>query len=138
MEHIARRLVQKRFYIHEEPNTITLCDAGYIPEKRTSWSEKPKHLEQIPEIFGMIPWKKLDGPSVVGSFISRRIQPCQRRVHPGYEYQGCADPTRTRQRALDKIEVKARIGELFNLADPNYARLSDIEHAFKLARPPQR
>ena len=43
---------------------------------------------------------------------------------------------RTRQEALEKIEVKARIGELFNLADPNYARLNDIEHAFKLARPP--
>ena len=46
---------------------------------------------------------------------------------------GGADPTRTRKEALDKIEVKARIGELFNLADPNYARLNDIEHAFKLA-----
>ena len=52
------------------------------------------------------------------------------------EYQGSADPTRTRQEALDKIEVRARIGELFNLADPNYVRLSDIEHTFKLARPP--
>ena len=41
--------------------------------------------------------------------------------------------TRTRKEALDKIEVKARIGELFNLADPNYVRLNDIEHAFKLA-----
>ena len=78
----------------------------------------------------MIPWRKLDGPSVVGNFIS------QRRVHPGYEYQGSADPTRTRKEALDKIEVKARIRELFNLADPNYVRLSDIEYAFKLARPP--
>ena len=73
---------------------------------------------------------------MVGSFISRRIQPCQRRVYPGYEYQGSTDPTRTRQEALDKIEVRARIGELFNLADPNYVRLIDIEHAFKLARPP--
>ena len=53
-----------------------------------------------------------------------------------YEYHGSADPTRTRQEALDKIEVKARIRELFNLANPNYVRLSDIEHAFKLARPP--
>ena len=78
----------------------------------------------------------MDGLSVVGNFISQRIQPCQRRVHPGYEYKGSADPTRTRQEALDKIEVKARIGELFNLSDPNYVRLSDIEHAFKLARPP--
>ena len=80
--------------------------------------------------------EKLDGPSVVRSFISQQIQPCQRRVHPGYEYQGSVDPTRTRQGALDKIEVKARIEELFNLADPNYARLSNIEHALKLARPP--
>ena len=37
---------------------------------------------------------------------------------------------------LDKVEVKARIGELFNLADPNYVRLNVIEHTFKLARPP--
>jgi len=43
---------------------------------------------------------------------------------------------RTRQEALDKIKVRARIGELFNLADLNYVRLSDIEHAFKLAQPP--
>ena len=57
-------------------------------------------------------------------------------MHPRYEYQGSADPTRTRKEALDKIEVKARIRELFNLADPNYVRLSDIEHANKLARPP--
>ena len=84
----------------------------------------------------MILWRKLDGPSMVGNFISQRIQPCQRRVHPGYEYQGSTDLTRMRQEALDKIEVRARIGEIFNLADPNYVRLSDIEHAFKLARPP--
>ena len=81
----------------------------------------------------MIPWKKLDGLNVVGNFISRRIQPCQRRVHPSYEYQGSIDSMRTRQEVLDKNEVRARIGELFNLADPNYVRLSDIEHAFKLA-----
>ena len=64
---------KKWFYIREEPNTITLCDVGFIPEKKNSWSEKPEHLEQIPKIFGMIPWKKLDGLSMVGSFISRRI-----------------------------------------------------------------
>jgi len=109
---------------------------GLIPEKQNSWSEKPEHLEQITELLRLIPWGKLDGPSVVGNFISRRIQPCLRRVHPSYEYQGSADPTRTRKEALDKIEIKARIGELFNLADSNYVRLSDIEHAFKLAQPP--
>ena len=106
---------------------------GLIPEKKNSWSEKPEHLEQIAELLRMIMWGKLDGPSVVGNFISRRIQPCQKRVHPGFEYQGGVDPMRTRKEALNKIEVKARIGELFNLADPNYVRLNVIEHAFKLA-----
>ena len=43
---------------------------------------------------------------------------------------------RTRKEPLDKMEIKARIGELFNLADPNYVALNAIEHAFKLARPP--
>ena len=84
----------------------------------------------------MLPWRKLDGPSVVGNFISRRVQPCQKRIYPGYEYQGSVDPTRMRKEALEKSEVKARIAELFNLADPSYTRLNDIEHAFKLARPP--
>ena len=46
------------------------------------------------------------------------------------------DPTRTRKEPLDKMEIKARIGELFNLADPNYVGLNTIKHTFKLARPP--
>ena len=58
---------------------------GLILEKKNSWTEKPENLEQITELLGMIPWGKLDGPSVVGNFISRRIQLCQKRVHPGYE-----------------------------------------------------
>ena len=64
---------KKWFYIREEPNTITLCDVVLIPEKKNSWSEKPENLEQIVELLGMIPWGRLDGPSVVSNFISRRI-----------------------------------------------------------------
>ena len=45
---------KKGFYIREEPNTITLCDVGFIPEKKNSWSEKPEHLEQIQELIGLI------------------------------------------------------------------------------------
>ena len=43
---------------------------GLIPEKKNSWSEKPEHFEQITELLEMIPWEKLDGPSMVGNFIS--------------------------------------------------------------------
>ena len=57
-------------------------------------------------------------------------------MHPGYEYQGKADPTKMRKEELDCLQVKARIVELFNLADPSFHKLITIEHAFKLARPP--
>ena len=80
-----------------------------------------------------MPWSKLDGPSVVGNFISRRVQPCQKRVHSAYEYQGRVDPTRMRSEDLTPAEVREAIAELFNLADANYAPISVIERAFKLA-----
>jgi hypothetical protein len=80
----------------------------------------------------LLPWSCLDGPAVVGSFISRRVQPCQKRVHVGYEYQGSADQTRMRQRRLHKDEINQRIADLFNLADLAYQSLSVIMHAFKL------
>jgi hypothetical protein len=61
------------FYIQEEPNTATLCDVGYIPEKRASWNEKPKCAGQLRELMELLPWTHLDGPAVARSFISRRV-----------------------------------------------------------------
>jgi hypothetical protein len=54
----------------------------------------------------LLPWNRLDGLAVAGSFISRRVQPWQRRVHAGYEYQGSANQTRMRAEDLDHDEVK--------------------------------
>jgi hypothetical protein len=39
MEHLFGDWYKKWFYIHEESNSSTLCDIGYIPEKRVSWSK---------------------------------------------------------------------------------------------------
>jgi hypothetical protein len=72
---------------------------------------------------------------MAGNFISRRVQPCQRRVHAGYEYQGSADQMRMRSKDLDHDEVIRWIGELFNLVDQSYSRPSKIQHAYKLIRP---
>jgi hypothetical protein len=83
----------------------------------------------------LLQWKHLDRPAVAKSFISQRVQPCQRRVHVGYEYQGSADQTRMHSEDLDHDEVKRRIGELFNLADQSYSPSSRIQHAYKLIRP---
>jgi hypothetical protein len=83
----------------------------------------------------LLPWNRLDGPAVARNFISRRVQPCQRRVHAGYEYQGSADQMRMRSEDLDHDEVVRRIGELFNLADQSYSRPSKIQCTYKLIRP---
>jgi hypothetical protein len=33
---------KKWFYIREEPDNATLCDVGYIPDKRVAWNERPE------------------------------------------------------------------------------------------------
>jgi hypothetical protein len=71
-------------------------------------------------------WNRLDGPAVAGNFISWCVQPCQRRVHAGYEYQGSVDQTRMRSEDLDHDKVKHQIWDLFNLADQNYSPPSRI------------
>jgi hypothetical protein len=83
----------------------------------------------------LLPWNRLDVVTVARNFLSHRVQPCQRRVHAGYEYQGSADQTRMLSEDLDHDEVVRQIGELFNLADESYSRLSKIQRAYKLIRP---
>jgi hypothetical protein len=82
----------------------------------------------------LLPWNHLDGPAMAGSFISRHVQPCQRRVYTGYEYQGSADQTRMCSEDLDSDEVICQIGELFNLANQSYSLPSRVQHAYKLIR----
>jgi hypothetical protein len=110
------------------------CDIGYILDRRVAWNERPELAGQVEELMALLPWKRLDESAVAGSFISRRMQPCQRRVHGGYEYQGTTDQTRMHSEDLDHGKVKRRIGELFNLAYQNYSPSSRIQHAYKLIR----
>jgi hypothetical protein len=61
---------KKWFYIREEHNTVTLCDDGYISEKRVSWNEKLEYAGQVRELMELLSWNRLDGPAIAGSFIS--------------------------------------------------------------------
>jgi hypothetical protein len=79
---------KKYSYIWKELNSATFCDVGYVPEKRASWTDRPEYSGQIEELVNLIQWSRLDGPGVVRNFLSRRVQACQRRVHPRYKYQG--------------------------------------------------
>jgi hypothetical protein len=126
---------KKWFYIQEEPNTATLCDVGYILEKRVSWNEKSEYARQVRELMELLPWTHLDRLAIAGSFVSRRVQPCQKRVHAIYEYQGSADQTKMRPNRLHDDEIKRRIADLFSLTYLSYHPLSVIVHAYKLIRP---
>jgi hypothetical protein len=123
------------FYVREEPGSSTFCDVGYVPEKRASWSDRPEYDGQVADLMKLIDWSRLDGLSVVGNFICRRVMPCQKRVHSAYEYAGSADPTRMRSEILEKAEVQQLLNELFNFADGGFTRSSDRVQAFKLGRP---
>jgi hypothetical protein len=123
---------KKWFYIRKEPDNATFCDVRYILDKRVAWNERPKLAGQVEELMALLLWKHLDGLVVAGSFIRWRVQPCQRRVHAEYEYQGSANQTRMRLEDLDHNKVKRQIGDLFNLADQNYSPSSRIQHAYKL------
>jgi hypothetical protein len=46
------------------------------------------------------------------------------------------DPTRMKNEDLEPKEVKSRVRDLFNLKDANFKKLTIIDPAFKLARPP--
>jgi hypothetical protein len=126
---------KKWFYIQEEPNIATFCNVSCVLEKRVSWMDRLEYTGQIEELMNLIKWSRLDGPGVVGNFLSRQVQPCQRRVHPGYVYQGSQATTRMHRDKLDKTEIHCRISELFNLADSNFVRSDNQMHAYKLAQP---
>ena len=91
--------------MREEPRSTTLCDVGYIPEKRVSWTDRPEYTGHVSELMDRIDWSRLDGPGVVGNFLMRRVMSCQRRVHSVYEYAGSQDPTRIHRDGLEKLEV---------------------------------
>jgi hypothetical protein len=97
------------FYIREEPSQASYYDVSLVPKKTDSWKELPQNIVQIEVIMQLLPWSRLDGPSVVSNFISHQIQPCQARVHPVYEYQGRMDPTRMRNEDLEPKEAKSRV-----------------------------
>jgi len=63
------------FYIREEPGSTMLCDVGYIPEKKTSWTDRPEYTGQVSELTTLIDWSRLDGLGVVGNFLSKRVMP---------------------------------------------------------------
>jgi hypothetical protein len=55
----------------------------------------------------------LTGAAVAISFCRRLIQPLQDWAHPDFEYLGQSDPTRVAQCKVSKVEMMARVKNIF-------------------------
>jgi hypothetical protein len=51
--------------------------------------------------------------TVAISFCRRLIQPLQDWAHPAFKYWGQSDPTRVSQRKVSKVEMMARVKNIF-------------------------
>ena len=54
----------------------------------------------------------LTGAAVALSYSKRLVQPIQDRVHPGFEYWGCQDPTRGQNRKVPREEAANRVARM--------------------------
>lgn len=61
----------------------------------------------------MLKEKGLTGVGIAFSFMKRRIQPLQERVHLGFEYEGINDPSRMAPEDISDETVLMRLSRMF-------------------------
>ncbi|RLN13260.1 hypothetical protein C2845_PM09G13250 [Panicum miliaceum] len=89
------------------------------PVLNAKWEEKPTEDEMVEmEVLlaelQKLTANKLTGAAVALSFAKRLTKPIQERVHPGYEYSGCNDPTRGRNRRVSLGEAFKWVSLIMN------------------------
>jgi len=88
-------------------------NAASVPNAR--WEKEPMNAMELEGIrlflkqLSDIKDQGLNGVGIVASFIRRRVQPLQERVHYGFEYIGPKDPARVTTDELIEDEVLERI-----------------------------
>ena len=70
-------------------------------------------MDQVRELLRLIKGVKMNDGLVAASFIVRRVQPCKKRAHVGFDFKGDTDGTRVSTGWLTKDEVLERDAELF-------------------------
>ena len=53
----------------------------------------------------LIPEKEVNGVDIIRTFLERRVQPLQARVHPMFLYSGRRDPTRVSSEKISEVEL---------------------------------
>ncbi|RLN42538.1 hypothetical protein C2845_PM01G40950 [Panicum miliaceum] len=105
------------FYIENHQPSLHGWDNS-PPQRQECWLKKLTKEERrdIPELMKRIKALKdkgVTGESVAYSFIERRIQLLQQRVHPCFEYQGLQDPSRMARDVPSVEEIMRRVTRLF-------------------------
>ena len=107
------------------------------PQVQASWlSTGPggKQVECILRAIAKFKDKGVTSDHVVFSFISRRIQPLQRRKHPAFRYEGTQDPTRLPPEAMARSEVVKRCCKILD----NFDKSLILPTLFSAVNPPEK
>jgi hypothetical protein len=99
---------KKWFYIRDEAGASQVhglpeFSPDAIIKKKKSWKHKlaTSEVEEASKLFTQVATlqstagKEVTGIHLISTFIRRRVQPLQVRVHAMWMYEGCQDPTRT-------------------------------------------
>jgi hypothetical protein len=106
------------------------------PQVRTNWSSAGpggKQVECILRTIEIFKNKGVTSDHVVFSFVSRRIQPLQRRKHPAFRYEGTKDPTRLSPEAMAHSEVVRRCCKVLD----NFHKSLKLPALFSAVNPPE-
>ena len=106
--------------------------------KKSNWNSKGSGGgDQVNFLLGEIERLKAEhqicGASVIANWSMRRIQPLQRRVHLGFQYEGETDPSRYTRTKITEDDLKDRVLELLK----NVPETANVAGTFSVARRPR-
>ena len=107
------------------------------PQVQANWSSAApggKQVECILRAIANFKNKGVTGDHVVFSFVSRRIQPLQRRKHPAFRYEGTKDPTRLSPEAIAHSKAVRRCCKVLD----NFDKSLVLPALFLAVNPPEK
>ena len=124
------------FYVSNLSSSLPLRTPG-PPVKKSNWNSKGSGGDQVNFLLGEIKRLKTEhqicGASVIVNWSMGRIQPMQRRVHLGFQYEGEMDPSRYTRTKITEDDLKDRVLELLK----NVPEVANVAGTFSAARRPR-
>jgi hypothetical protein len=91
-------------------------------------------MMQVNELMELIDRRRLDGVVVASNFLFRRVQPCNDRIHPAYEWRGDQDPTREVPEKIDRDKVLRCLDIIFQTR--GWRAPQEQQKIYNLGHPP--